>query len=110
MTAERQFEAAAKGDTLDRGHHRDRHVLDCRNHNPQVRLLSRLAELGDVGAAAECPCGAGQHDGAKPALAPQLRQRIHQPGPQREAERVDRRIVHVDDGDVAVTLHAHDHE
>jgi len=107
VAAQRQFQPAAQRDALDGGNHGHRHVLDGGDDLAQVGILHRAPELGDVGAAAERPRRASQHDCPQAGLPAQRVQRRHDALAQRQPQRVHRRVVHRDHGDVAVPLHRH---
>ena len=102
MAAERDFEAAAERRAVHRGDHRLFARLDRRDHVERGRLSRRLAELADVGAGNEGAPGADDDDRGGAGIRPRPRHRIDETGPQREAQRIDRRIVDGDDGDIAV--------
>ena len=104
MAAERQFQAAAERGAVDGGDRRLGDGLQRRDDGAQIRLLHRLAELGDVGAGDKGPAGAGDDDGATEGSSPQGNQRLHQRLADMEAQRVDRRVVDGDDGDAAILV------
>ena len=85
-----------------------RAVVDQCDDVGQVRRLRRLAEFGDVGAGDEGAAGADEHDRAVRGVVARLHQRVRQAGAHRVPERIDRRIVDRDDGDVAVSTQADD--
>ena len=99
MAGERELEAAAEREAADRRDQRLLHrVLEIVDVG-QVGLRARFAELADVGAAGEGLLRADQHHRLGLRVAFGALQALQDPGAQRVAEAVDRRIVQRDDGD-----------
>ena len=104
VAAQRQLEPAAQRGAVDGRDDRLGGRLDAVDELRQVGLLHLGAELGDVGAGREEAARTGEHDGLHARIGVGLVEGLLQPDPQGMAQRVDRRVVHADDSDVALLL------
>jgi hypothetical protein len=104
MAAERELEPAAHRDLVDRGDHRLRRRVQHRDHLAQMRRRRgrRRVELADLGAARERVAGANQQYGFDVRVGVRLRQPVGDPLAHTVSERVYRRVLEGDDGDLAV--------
>ena len=108
VAAQCQLQAAAERRAVHRGHHRLGRCLDRVDERGQQGLLHLALEFRDVGAGGEEPACARQHDGLDPGIGIGLAEGLLQPHAQRMAQRIHRRVVHADDGDVALLVRFHD--
>ena len=104
MAAERQFQPAAERRAVDGGDRRLGDGLERRKDGAQFRLLHRFAEFGDVGASDKSPAGAGDDNSRDRSIIAQGDQSLHQRFADMKTQRVDRRVVDDDDGDIAVPI------
>ena len=63
MAAQRGFEAAAQGSTVNGRHHRLGEVLNNLHSIEEIRRLERFAEFGNVRTGDKGPTGANEHSG-----------------------------------------------
>ncbi len=99
---QRDLEAAAERCAVDRGDDRLRAVLDRGLRVRQARARERLAEFGDVGAGDEGAPGADQHDRLDGGIGRRLRMPSRKPVAHLRRQRVHRRRIDRQDGDVAL--------
>ncbi len=103
MGRERHFETAAERGAMHRRDHQQRRGLDPVADLGQARLLRRLAEFADVGAGEIGGAVAIDHD--RPgALVLGPHHAVDQPLPDREAERVDRRVLRLEKRDIPLAF------
>ena len=100
MTAQRQFQATAHGQTVQGHHHRLGGVLHGVDHGVQVGFGKGQvgAEFLDVGPAAELLAGAVDDDGADVSVLFRLAQGLHEGLAGSQAQPVHGRVVESDDG------------
>ena len=104
MAAERQFQPAAQRRAVDGRHHRLGRGLDAVDQLRQVGLLHLGLEFRDVGPGREEPARPRQDDGFHARVGVGLVEGLLQAYAQGMAQRVDRWVVHLDDGDIALLL------
>ena len=106
MTGERDLEPAAERGSVDRGDHRLGAIFDDVDDLRQHRLREGLggAEFADVRAGEEGLAEADDDDRLHRLVGIGRLDRLDQPLAHRVPERVDRRIVRLDDQDVAMDL------
>ena len=102
MAGERHLEPAAERRPVQRRDDRLRHAFDRGDDLAEARRLRRLAEFGDVGAGKKGASGAGDHHGFDRRIVARSAQRFGKPGAHLVLERVDRRVVGGNDGDLAI--------
>ena len=102
VTGERHFQAAAQRRAVDRGDHGLGRILDRVLHVEQARALRRLAEFGDVGAGDEGAAFADEHDRFRVRVGDGLFEAARQSVAHGRRERVHRRRIQGEDGDLAV--------
>ena len=89
---------------MDRGDDRLRRIFHQLEHLGEAGRLRRLAEFGDVGAGDEGAAGAGQHDRLHLGIGDRALHAFEDAAAHRGAQRVNRRAVDRDDGDVVMTF------
>ena len=104
VASHRQLQATAQTVARDRGDHRLARFFDRRHHRQQIRCQARFgrAELTYIGAAREGAVAAGEHDRPNGRVGLRRVNGGHDAHPQRQAQAVDRRVVHRHDGDGAL--------
>ncbi len=108
MAAECELETAAERGTVQRRKDRFGAGLDCFDHCDGGRLARRLAEFRNVGAGYEGAPGASDHNGGDVGITRRPRYPVEEPDPDLVFHGIDRRIVDGDDGDTAISSHAHE--
>ena len=104
VASQGQFVAATQRQACHRGDHRLGGVFDQTDQVVKAGLgkgLGRI-ELADIGAAREGARCAGQHDGGDGGLGQRTADAGIDTDAKIESEAVNRRIVHRDDGDIAI--------
>jgi hypothetical protein len=101
------FQAAAQRRAMNRHHHGFRAIFNSREQGIQsdvaILLAGRdLAEFFDVGSSDERATASDQHSGANARVGHDLFDRFPDPFRDAGTERVDRRIVDGDDGNVVI--------
>jgi hypothetical protein len=104
VAPERQLEPAAQCGAVDGRDHGLGAGFDLVDERRQVGLLHLALELGDVGTRGEEPPRPRQHDGFHARIGVGLGEGLLEPHAQGMAQRIDGRIVHADDGDIALPL------
>ena len=104
MTAERQFETTTHRDRMHGGNHGLGRALQLFDHRAQVGFgggCGRI-ELANIGAARKGLAVSGQDNSFDAAFRIGADDTVHDAGAQLVPEAIDRRVIHGDDGDIAV--------